>query len=237
MSRFVSEIFESSIIVAGNFNPAIFSPYWMEKNNLIGPDDAKNALKSPSLIITNQVLRFETEWFVLQVLPQQFSLTSKGAIAPMMRDLAEQVFLLLPHTPVTAVGLNFQGHYKINTIEDYHKIGDALAPKEIWNQIRFFPEQSSGLEHLTIRIDPFKRKNFFSIGSNENFRKVIFQPSTEVIPGIFLALNDHRNVPESNDNDLTKAENISKIIKDEWNRVKSEAEDIFKQLLERSLSS
>ena len=142
MSRFVSEIFESSIVVGGNFNPAIFSPYWMEKNNLIGSDVAKNALESPSLIITNQALRFETEWFVLQVLPQQFSLTSKGAIAPMMRDLAEQVFLLLPHTPVTAVGLNFQGHYKINTIEDYHKIGDTLAPKKIWDQIHFFPEQS-----------------------------------------------------------------------------------------------
>ena len=155
----------------------------------------------------------------------------------MMRDLAEQVFLLLPHTPVTAVGLNFQGHYKINTIEDYHKIGDVLAPKNIWDQIRFFPEQSSGLEQLTIRIDPFERKEKISIYSTENFRKVIFQPSVKVIQGIFLALNDHRNIPESNDNHLTKSEYVSKIIKEDWDCVKTDAEDIFKKLLELSLSS
>lgn len=229
------EIYESSIIVIGNFNPAIFSPFWLEKNNLIGSEDAKGALTSPNLLITSQIFKFETEWFVLQVIPQQFSLSSKGAISPTMKDLAVEIFSLLPHTPISALGINFMAHYKIQNVDEYYKIGDMLAPKTIWDGINFFSEQSTGLENLTIRIDPFKRGEKSITYQPENIKKVIVQPSLKIIPGIYFAYNDHSNIELLTDLQTTKAEYVSGIIKNRWDGIKIEAEKIFEEVLQKTL--
>ena len=235
MKNFIPEIFESSIIVVGKFNPAIFSPDWLAGNNLIGSEDAKSALQNPSFMITTQMSRFETEWFVLQVLNQQFSLSSKGPISPAIKDLAVHIFSLLPHTPVTALGLNFMAHYKIQTVKDYYKIGDVLAPKTIWDGINFFNEQSTGLESLTIRVDPFKRKENSLDHQNKDVKRVIVQPSGRVPQGVFFTFNDHHDIEHFGDLSFTKAEHVSNIINKKWDDTWVEAKGVFGKVLQNAL--
>ena len=115
-----AEIFTSSVVAVGDFNPAIFSPDWLEGNKLIGKSDADTVRESKSMISSHQVTSFETKWFALQVLENRFSLTSKDALSPALKDLAVGIFQLVPHTPVTAVGLNFLAHFKL-TSEDITK--------------------------------------------------------------------------------------------------------------------
>lgn len=74
------EIFESTIIIIGSFNPAIFSPDWLAHSNLIGKDDAISARSRESLVITREVAVVETDGFMLQVLENRFALVSKGAV-------------------------------------------------------------------------------------------------------------------------------------------------------------
>ena len=38
-----AEILASAIVAIGDFNPAIFTPDWLERNGLIGKDDADAA--------------------------------------------------------------------------------------------------------------------------------------------------------------------------------------------------
>ena len=90
------EISNSSIVAVGNFNPPIFSPDWLERNKLIGEDDAEGARNDAGLVISHQISRFDTEWFTLQVLEGQFSLISKGPLQPMLKDLAIGIFTLIP---------------------------------------------------------------------------------------------------------------------------------------------
>ena len=116
-----AEIFTSSVVAVGDFNPAIFSPDWLEGNKLIGKSDADTVRESKSMISSHQVTSFETKWFALQVLENRFSLTSKDALSPALKDLAVGIFQLVPHTPVTAVGLNFLAHFKLTSEEEYHR--------------------------------------------------------------------------------------------------------------------
>jgi len=228
-----ADIFGSSVVAVGAFNPAIFSPDWLERNQLIGQEDADNAKKAPSLIISQQITVFETEWFAFQVLDNQFSLTSKGALTPAFKDLAVGILSLVPHTPITAIGLNFLAHFRLGTEAEYHKIGDVLAPKPIWNSL--YPDKNAaGLANLTIRIQDAERGQ---TPRSDNEKRISVQPSGKVKFGVFLSLNDHREIIESKDAGMTTAEQAAALIDSEWQNSWDDAVRVFDSVVSQALSA
>lgn len=227
-----ADIFSSSIVAVGAFNPAIFTPDWLERNNLIGKDDLDGALKGESLIVSHQVCAFETDWFALQVLEEQFLLTSKGPLTPAFADLAIGILSLVPHTPITAVGLNFLGHYRLASTDEYHRVGDVLAPKTIWASL--YPEEHStaGLADLTMRIQ-HTDKDRNPISGDE--KRISIQPSTKVRCGVFFAYNDH-HVIASTDNTVTTAEIAAATIVADWELSWQDAVRVFDGILSQALA-
>lgn len=227
-----ADIFGSSVVAVGAFNPAIFSPDWLERNKLIGKGDADDAKSSPSLIISHQATVFETEWFALQVFDNQFSLTSKGALTPAVRDLAVGILSLVSHTPITAIGLNFLAHFRFNTEAEYHKIGDVLAPKAIWDSL--YPERSSaGLADLSIRIQDAERG---SAPRSGNEKRISVQPSGKVKFGVFMSLNDHREIQDAV-NGISLAEQAASIIDSDWQSSCDDAIRIFDHIVSQALAA
>lgn len=224
-----AEIFTSSIVAVGSFNPAIFSPDWMEAHGLLGKDDA-DRIREPrpgaSLVVSHQATAFESSWFALQVLENQFSLTSKNALSPAFKDLAVSVFQLLSHTPVTAVGLNFLAHYKLATEDEYHCVGDVLAPKEIWNKL--YPNEIAGLADLTVRIQagshgqPLKCKDE---------KRISLQPSGMFTFGAFLSYNDHHDLSDGREEFPRPGERVAMLIDSKWESAWQDALRVFTGLL------
>jgi len=228
-----AEILTSAIIAVGDFNPAIFSPDWLERNGLIGKDDADAAREGDhgkSMIVCHQVATFETDWFALQIIENQFSLTSKGAFSPAFKDLGVGIFQLVPHTPVTAVGLNFMGHFKLASPEEYHRVGDVLAPKNIWDTL--YPNQSAGLANLTIRIQPFTRDEPLN---TKDEKRISVQPSSKFRVGVFLAYNDHHDVSAVEDENVRPAERVATLIDDQWESSWRDAVSVFDRVLSKAL--
>lgn len=226
---YTAEILTSAIIVVGDFNPAIFSPDWLEGNNLIGKNDAEAAREKSqgkSLIVSHQVAAFETKWFALQVIENQFSLTSKDALSPAFRDLAVGIFQLLSHTPVTAVGLNFMAHFKMATENEYHHVGDVLAPKDIWKAL--YPDDIAGLADITIRIQHGVRGE--PVKTNDE-KRISLQPSNKFKFGVFFAYNDHHDVSNPSEDSLKPAERVAAIIDKEWEASWKDAIRVFDGLL------
>ena len=228
-----AEILTSSIVAVGDFNPAVFAPDWLERNRLIEQDDAdtvREGNQGKSLLVSHQVTAFETKWFALQVLENQFSMTSKDALSPAFKDLAVGIFQLIPHTPVTAVGLNFLAHYKLSGEDEYHRVGDMLAPKEIWKAL--YPDEMPGLAELTVRIqrgirgEPLKSKDE---------RRISVQPSNKIRFGAFLSYNDHHDVSASDEDGLTPAERVAKVIDGEWESSWKDAVRVFDGVLSRAV--
>lgn len=218
----------AAIVGLGAFNPAILSPDWLEKHNLIGAGDAHTARAFPSLVISHKVTNFETDWFALQVLEDRFTLSSRGPVTPMVRDLAAGILSLVPHTPISAVGMNFIGHFKASKLEEYHRVGDTLAPKDIWNDLFPGPDRNSGLANLTIKIQPCGRDQSPQSGDEKN---VTVAPDPTSRGVIVLSLNDHRTLPNEARLGYSAAQHFSLTIDNEWENSRNEAFLMFGKLL------
>ena len=221
------EIFGSAIVVIGSFNPAIFTPDWLEKHELIGSEDADKA-RQGAMVVAREAAQFETDWFVLQVTPEQFSITSNGALSPGLKDLAVGALTLLPHTPATAMGINFFAHYKLPTTADYHKVGDVLAPKDIW--LAHFPgeDRSAGMVDVTIVIEPSKRGEK---PKTPDKKRITVQPSSKVTNGIYFSYNDHHEVLPENKKRST-VEWCTKLIEEHWQAVWEDSKRVFDGILD-----
>jgi len=232
---YTAETLTSSIVVLGDFNPAIFSPEWLTRNKLIGEADAKLAIEGSQgrkSLVSHQVSNFESDWFTLQVLQNQFSLTSRGVLTPALKDLAVGIFQLVSHTPVNAVGLNFMGNFKLASQAQYHEVGDMFAPKDIWNKI--FPDRSTGLAMLTILIQKGTRDD---IVASKDSQRISIEPSSNFKYGITLSFNDHHDVTESDDKDLSPAERVAAIVDKQWEPLWGETVRVFDQVLSSAITT
>jgi hypothetical protein len=139
---------------------------------------------------------------------------------------------LVPHTPITAIGLNYLAHFRLNTEAEYHRIGDVLAPKTIWNSL--YPGQySAGLANLTIKIQDAERGQTPHSG---NQRQIAVQPSNKFKFGVFLSLNDHREIIESITADKTTAEQAAAIVDADWQKSWEDSVRVFDLVVSQSLS-
>lgn len=230
---YTAETLTSSIVAVGHFNPAIFSPDWLELNGLIGKDDAdivRQGSQRESLIVSHQVAVFETKWFALQVLESQFSLTSKDALSPAFKDLAVGIFQLVPHTPITAVGLNFLAHFRLAGEQAWHKVGDRLAPKDIWQAL--YPNDSPGLQDVTIRIQRWTRGEPIK---TRDEKRISVQPSTKIKFGAFLTYNDHHDVSNGDEDGPRPGERVATVIDTQWESSWQDAVRVFDGVLSMAL--
>ena len=230
-----AEIFTAGIVVLGDFNPAIFSPDWLERNGLMGQADAEFASKSESLVLSRQVAIVDSPWFVLQVVEDQFSLTGKGALTPALRDLASGIFSLLSHTPVRALGMNFMGHYKIHDTAAYHKFGDVLAPKGPWEAACGIDGNVAiGLTNMSVRIQEGTRD---SSPVTSNAVNISVQPSTVVQPtGIYFQYNDHRDIAAAaSDKLISPANVVVDVLDGEWEPSWHLSSALFSNLLTEAI--
>jgi len=123
-----------TVVVVGALNPAIFHPTWFAANDLIAEHEAAHALSE--LIVSPGLTAFTADWLSVQVTQEKgiFS-TVDEAEEFALRDVARGVLDLLPHTPVDALGINSDAHYRIQTIEEWHAIGDRFVPKDFWEPV------------------------------------------------------------------------------------------------------
>jgi hypothetical protein len=231
--NYVAEVFTSSVVALGRFNPAIFTPDWLEFNRLIGRDDAQGVRESvgkQQLIVSNQVAAFESEWFAIQVLQDKFTLESRGALSPAFKDLVVGIFQLVPHTPITGLGMNFLGHFKMRSADLYHRVGDVLAPKKIWNEL--YPDETAGLGELQIKIEQGTRERPVE---TKDVKRIAVKQSGLFKLGIFFSYNDHRDFGGSAEPSMRPAEKAAQLIDREWEASWQDAERVFDAVLAKTL--
>ena len=169
------------ISLRGSFNPAILHPQWFLRQKLVGEEEASSAaIKWVSPEITDVAFA----GINLVCLPQSLTVrTANVAYVPRVFDLVDGILKLLPYTPIRACGINAHVHCRVRTVEYWHQIGHALAPKElIWDDLFEQP----GLQNLTIKA---KRGGKFPGEIN-----VAVEPSLLVNPGVYIQTNTHFSV-------------------------------------------
>ena len=187
--RIDPEISGASIILLGNFNPAIFSPAWFVHYEVLPESTIKNANVE---IATSQISMFSTEWLHIQVHLDRFQASTVSAPIVRIQDLVVQIFKQhLPHTPLTAIGINRDVHFRAHSQEARDRVGRLLAPVEPWGEVGDLLNldgSTSGMVSLTMRQEqPSDR----ALGGQINVK---VEPSARIgegRTGIYVQVNDH----------------------------------------------
>jgi len=136
-----------SIVLRGKFNPAIFSPAWFEKNDLLG----QKAEDAEVRIIHPDVTSFKTDRMTLNSDRNRFSVESLEEPWIGINDFTLRLFGdLLPHTPIEMMGINRTMEFD-STFEKMEKIGDVLAPKAPWGEWGKMMASGEGEKHGGMR--------------------------------------------------------------------------------------
>lgn len=229
----------ASIVVIGNFNPAIFHPMWFKVNELLADAEAESAGID---VVSSEITSFTTQWCRVQVLTERFSVeTTDPARIPELVDLVLGVFSQLEHCPIRAFGLNRHTHFKMASESEWHAIGHLLAPKEIWEPVVSNP----GTRTVSIWSD---------VTAKDECRsrlQVRFEPSGKVRPGVFFELNRHYDiVPEVDETFDTSDEAtrelpfltdgtriLQTILAEAWQEFESESDRIVQHVLTTAKSA
>ena len=135
------ELQAHSIVAVGGLNPAIFQPAWFTAEGLITRTEAQAAKVE---IISAQAALFQVDWLSVQVLPDRFVVaTENEAFYRHLHDLVAATFSKLVHTPITALGINYSCHYRLEDATQLCHISNELAPKSRWSQLLDSPHLRS----------------------------------------------------------------------------------------------
>jgi hypothetical protein len=178
------EIKRLDIVLLGDFNPKIFTPFWFASEGLLGQKEAESAVPE---IIHSDVSIFKLDWCRLQVDRQRFSIfTEQEAYFLKIYDLVGGAFKLLEHTPVSAFGFNWAAHFKCESIEEYHSIGHYFVPQAPWQDVF----KDSGMTRIEVSEKDRPEDTF------EGLTSIRIQPSRVIFPGVFINQNDHYEVED-----------------------------------------
>lgn len=165
------------VVIRGNFNPSILSPAWLLGQDLIGRIEFEQAEVD---LISRDLAVFRTGWLSCHATPDTMQFWTEDPVEfERVRDVAAGTLRALPHTPVSALGINRAIHFQVDTLEKWHAIGDAVVPKEPWGDVLLAP----GTRSVTlwgVRPDDYTGRV-----------QVQFEPSFRVPQAIFLSINDH----------------------------------------------
>jgi hypothetical protein len=127
------QIYTLAIVLIGEFNPVIISPFWLSSKKLIREQEAQSAKVE---IIHNEITKFELEWAKIEVTKERFEIrTSQEPFFDPIRDLAISIFEILKETPITALGINHLKYYAVESEDTYYNFGNNLAPLSVWTEV------------------------------------------------------------------------------------------------------
>ncbi|MDE0478447.1 MAG: hypothetical protein OXI17_15590 [Gammaproteobacteria bacterium] len=187
--RIEPEISDVYIVLAGSFNPAIFTPAWFVLHELL---PAHVADSSDTDVIHPDLAAFSTEWLSLHVTRERF--TARSLRDPHIRlcDLVLRLFNEhLPHTPLNALGINRAVHFRLTSQVERDRVRRMLAPIEPWGNWGKevgFDDHSGGMTSLTMaQFNPQGRPSGGAVN-------VTVEPSNVIAEGrsgIYVHVNDH----------------------------------------------
>jgi hypothetical protein len=219
-----------SVIAVGAFNPAIFQPLWFAEKKLMPPNAIDEAMEK-DFMATREIAAFTADWLAVQVTLTQLSFSTVEEGREMdIRDLVKGVFELLPETPVDAVGVNADAHFRVGSEEEWHAIGDQFLPKDFWQPLfddeqwkrRPGSDQTVGLRSMTVEAT---REDIPSYVRTE------LAPSVRVTPlGVYAGVNAHFQLTVGERQG--KGVNVAEVISEHWDSTRAIEKELIERILE-----
>jgi hypothetical protein len=188
MDRPKLEIEGVSVVVLGDFNPAMFRPMWFSRNGLVRDEEpASAATESGSVIVTPATAFFTMGWLSVHVLTERLEMSTVDAAQfSTLRDVAAGTMQLLSHTPARAAGINYDCHFRLEP-NAWVDISGHVVDLERWRGVL----ESPTLQTVVLQgARPEGR---------EGSIRLKVESSPRVRPGVYIQVNEHVAPVEGSD--------------------------------------
>ncbi|KQO62705.1 hypothetical protein [Curtobacterium sp. Leaf261] len=186
-----------SVVVLGQFNPAVFSPLWFFDELLIGRSEREQAEMG---VVSNEVTSFQMGWLRLTANTSMLQLsTTEPEEFVRLRDAVIGTLRALTGTPVAAVGINHDVHVTMDSIHSYNRIGHVLAPKSPWDGVL----QSPGMRSVIL----------WGARPDDHVGRVQIrvEPSQQFPQSVYIQNNDHYQFTATQASELEGSWQITEI--------------------------
>lgn len=191
----------ASIVLRGDFSPAIFHPAWFAANGLIRDQEAEAAKIE---LVHSKVAVFTAEWLQVMITEDRFQAsTAQQSYYDPLRDLVLGVLSLLPSTPLRQAGINCDFEFEVSTVEAWHAVGHRLVPKQPWTKVLKEPGMRSVIVEGQ-RTD-----------GRKGYIQVRVEPSSAFARGIHVHVNDHYEL-EPEKQGLHGTSDATQILVERW---------------------
>lgn len=218
-----------SVVATGAFNPAIFHPRWLADKGLMPQEAVDAALEhDEELVALRQLASFTVGWLSVQVTMQQaqFATVDEGRELD-LRDLVRSVWDLLPETPINAVGINADAHFKVESEAAWHAFGDLFLPKDFWQPLfdderwkrRDSDNLSVGMREMTVEALRTDVKGFVRAQVAPSVR---FEPY-----GVYTGINAHFQLTA--DQKSGNGYDAARVVDQQWESTRA----LARQLIDR----
>lgn len=240
----------ASIVLLGKFRPDDFRPKRLAESNVISKYDASGS--EITGLIAGQMAHFTVPWATFLIAKDRFQISTSDVPFIRICDCVRKAFSELDTSySISALGINFEGHYDVGDFRVRDSVGRAVAPPGAWGawgdkmaqSMNAEPGKESvhgGVVSLTLRLP------FITDFGLRGWRDVTIQPSfiLEGGKGIFLTSNHHHfldgnnpldTAPENKSagQDSEDADMIFEYLGKNFDTSLAEAEAIFRGVLER----
>jgi hypothetical protein len=153
-----------SIVLLGHFNPSLLQPKWLEAQRLFEGRE----IEVGETLITPPVTELNLGWLQVQVMEGRASFTTTEEVtsAGLLRDFVVDLFRVLEHTPVSAIGMNRLQHFGlpsgawdrlISKLGPYAPVRDGL-PGAVTKSLAWEAPREDGLTgHRALTLQPSAR--------------------------------------------------------------------------------
>lgn len=218
--------FTASTVVVGRLNPLIFSPEWLHSNGVIGPEEAIEARDHGIEVMAPNITSIVLGTMKLIVEEERFLLTVSDEPLVRAKDFTASCFRLLAHTPVRAVGLNFSAVLVPNDLEQWHRFGDAIAPKDAWdNFILDGEDRAGGLRGLVMERSR-------GLGGRQGFIRFTLQVNEGGESSANLQVNNHIELGKTNE--MGSGADVFKLVEDLWDEASVSSNELLETIRARA---
>ncbi|SEH12668.1 hypothetical protein SAMN05428974_0533 [Sphingopyxis sp. YR583] len=214
-----------STVLLGRFNPLIFSPDWLAANNVIGPVEAKEASQDGIEIMSPTVTSIKLGSMKLLVEEQRFMLVVGDEPFVRAKDFPATCFAVLRHTPVHAIGINYNEMLVGNDEASWHRLGDRLAPKEPWGD--FVPHDDGAERRGGLRSVVMERRGGGGGDDRWSYTRVSFEIQDQALHGLINVNNHFRLGDAAHPQSGAEAYHL---VNDLWDRVMDHSRALVHQM-------
>lgn len=164
----------ATIVVLGEFNPAIFHPQWFGRHELLRPAEVDEASGFEDLVVSNGMANFKVDWLEMQITPRRLWARALDAshFRP-LRDLVAGMFQVQNDIPVGFMGLVRTMIRDVGSEEEFHQMGGVLAPGKVWKDVLGKPgllslemggeARTEDASNIRVQVRPAPSDNAFAI--------------------------------------------------------------------------